>query len=132
MNTHSQLLASRQHDNEKNPGNGIEVDHVSLGCALEAEGDLEGAKLCFRRAIEIDQENSYAHFLLGCILEDEGEDKGDIADLRGAERCFRKMIEIDPEDGIAYNRLGCVLESIGSALEAEGDLAHTPRRRLLT
>ena len=60
---------------------------MSLGCAREAEVDLEGAALCFRRAIEIDQENSYAHFLLGCILHD-------IGDLHGAERCFRRLIEI--------------------------------------
>ena len=44
------------------------------------------------------QENAYAHWLLGCLLEDKGN-------LDGAELCSRRAIELDPEDGDAQRRV---------------------------
>ncbi len=46
--------------------------HWRLGCVLEAKGDLDGAELSFRRALEIDKEDGYAHCCLDGILDLDG------------------------------------------------------------
>ncbi len=65
---------------------------------LKDQGDLEGAKRCFERALKIDEKalgtehTSVARDVnnLGLVLKDQG-------DLEGAKRCYERALKIFEE-----------------------------------
>ncbi len=52
-----------------------------LGCVLEDKGDLDGAGISLRRAIEIDPEDGDTHWGLRCVFEAKGDLGGSDLDL---------------------------------------------------
>ena len=69
--------------------------HRDLGGALKAQGKLEEAIACFRKAIEVDPNDASAHVLLGDALRAQKK-------LDEAIACFRKAIELDPKLAFAH------------------------------
>ncbi len=68
--------------------------HSDLGNALKAQGKLEEAIDCYRRAIELNPKFASAHISLGIVLMEKGQ-------LDESIVCFQRAIELDPEDGLS-------------------------------
>jgi tetratricopeptide (TPR) repeat protein/tRNA A-37 threonylcarbamoyl transferase component Bud32 len=117
--------------------------NVTLGTALQDQGDLKGAITCYRKALDLNPKLAYTHNNLGNALQAEGDLKGAIAsyhkvlelnpkyapahtnlgnalqaegDVKGAIACYTKALELDPKLAAAHN-------SLGLALKAQGDPA---------
>ena len=82
--------------------------HYNLGLIYEQHGQLEEAKICFKRAIEIAPDEADAHYHLGRIAREQ-------ADLAGAIRYFDAVVTQDPrhsqneiwrEVGLTYFQAG--------------------------
>jgi tetratricopeptide (TPR) repeat protein len=87
-----------------------------LGTIAWKDGDVDTAKGLFKRALEADRRQSYAHNNLGALLElEEGR-------LTEAAQHYRAAIAIDPSDQIAHFNLGRLLLA---KLEALGEAAET-------
>ena len=74
----------------------------------KAQGKLDEAIACYRKAIELDPKYAAAHNNLGIALKDQGK-------LDEAIACYRKAIELDPKYAEAYNNLGVALVGSGEA-----------------
>ena len=91
---------------------------------LQDQGDLEGAKRCFERALKIDEKafgpehTSVAIDVnnLGSVLQDQG-------DLEGAKRCFERALKIDEKAlGPEHTSVARDVNNLGLVLQAQGDL----------
>ncbi len=74
--------------------------------------DPESATDSFRRAIELDAKNAYAHRMFGYSLMQTGN-------VDDAEAAVRKSIDLDPNDGKAHILLGSLCYQEGRENEAE-------------
>jgi tetratricopeptide (TPR) repeat protein len=77
----------------------------AIGCEIE-DGDAQGARAAYERALELDPKHADAHVNLGCLEHEAGR-------LREAERHYRAALEVRPGDGTAAFDLGVVLEDLG-------------------
>lgn len=68
--------------------------------------DLDKSIETYRKTLESDPNNIFAHNNLGCVLNIKG-------DLDGAIKEYMKLLEIDPNNAVAHNNLGCVLDKKG-------------------
>jgi tetratricopeptide (TPR) repeat protein/tRNA A-37 threonylcarbamoyl transferase component Bud32 len=84
------------------------VARNNLGAALRGKGNLDGAIVECRKAIELDSRYVPAHYNLGLALRDN-------RDLDGAIAAYQKAIELDHKCAPAHNNLG-------NALRDKGDL----------
>jgi tetratricopeptide (TPR) repeat protein len=110
--------------------------HTNLGAALNAQGRVNEAIACWRRALELNPNCAGAHNNLGNTFKDQGM-------LTEAMDCFRRALAIDPNLASAQLGLGRVYEQLGDLAEAESAfrealrlqpenaLPHTPLAMLL-
>jgi len=80
--------------------------HHNLGIALWKKGDLNGAIVSLRKAVELATEASSHRLSMGVVLKDKG-------DLKGAIASYLEAIELDPEYARAYVYLGFALKDQG-------------------
>jgi tetratricopeptide (TPR) repeat protein len=80
--------------------------HNTLGNALRANGDVDGAVAEFRKAIELDPKFALPHHNLGNALRAGG-------DVDEAITEFRKAIELDPRYSHPHHNLGLALREKG-------------------
>ena len=90
--------------------------HVASLCKLGVVNlrldDPISAADTFRRAVELDQENPFAHRMLGYSLMNLG-------DLAGAEQSVRRSVELAPKDAKNQNLLATITARLGRASESE-------------
>jgi tetratricopeptide (TPR) repeat protein len=95
---------------EQNPG------HIPALCKLGVVNlrlkDISAAIDSFRRAVELDANNPYAHRMLGFSFMN-------FNDLPAAEQCFEKAIELAPDDAKSHLLLGILTNRLGRNKEAE-------------
>jgi tetratricopeptide (TPR) repeat protein len=87
--------------------------HFNLGCALDLNGNSEGAIAEYRRALRLNPESDHAHFNLGSVLGGKGDWDGEIAEEREALR-------LDPDNDYAHFNLAMALAHKG---DREGEVA---------
>lgn len=97
---------------EQNPG------HVPALCKLgvvqmKLDQPMEASE-SFRRAVELDANNSYAHRMLGYAHLK-------IGDLAAAELHVKRAVELAPDDAWAYLLLGNIAYRLGETDEAEAN-----------
>lgn len=97
---------------EQNPG------HVPALCKLgvvqmKLDEPMEASE-SFRRAVELDANNSYAHRMLGYAHMK-------IGDLAAAQLHIKRAVELAPDDAWAYILLGTIAYRLGDADEAEAN-----------
>lgn len=94
--------------------------HILLGAIRQEQGDVEGAKDAFRRALYLDPDATAAHFLLGILLARQGE----WAATRRSMQAAATLLERSPLDqALSWAddlTAGRLLETARSYLEAEG------------
>jgi tetratricopeptide (TPR) repeat protein len=81
------------------------------GLAQLASNQLDQAEASFRKQIEINAFDEFAHNNLGRVLWRERK-------YPEAEAAFRKQIEVNPLDQYAWNNLGSMLNGLGNYAEA--------------
>jgi hypothetical protein len=90
--------------------------HVTSLCKLGVVNlrlnDPTAAADTFRRAVELDQHNPYAHRMLGFSLMNLG-------DLAGAEQSVRRSVDLAPTDAKNLNLLATITYRLGHAKESE-------------
>lgn len=82
----------------------VEVD---LGNLLRLADDEAGAEAAYRRAIELDPANAYAHYHLGLQLQARG-------DRKHALKEYRAALEIDPNYAWAEYQVGTIHHARGA------------------
>jgi pentatricopeptide repeat protein len=97
---------------EENPG------HVPALCKLgvvqmKLDDPMEASE-SFRRAVELDANNSYAHRMLGYAHLK-------IGDLAAAELHVKRAVELAPDDAWAYLLLGTIAYRLGETDDAEAN-----------
>jgi len=90
---------------------GAAIAHYNLGEHLRAQGDLEGAALCWRRAVEVEPAFSWPLSGLGSLAALRGE-PGE------ARRYFERALAVNPSDAAALYNLATSLEDEGRFAEA--------------
>jgi serine/threonine-protein kinase len=80
--------------------------HYNLGAALKAKGDVSGAIISYKKALDLDPKYAPAHTNLGGAL---GEQK----DMGEALSHLKKALDLDPQYAPAHNNLGVVLQAQG-------------------
>ena len=103
----------------RNPG--CWMAHYNLGIALNKQGDIDGAIVHYRQALELRPSYAEAHYNLGRLLVQEGQ-------LDEAITHYEKALEMSPSDADAHNNLGAALLASGRVDEA---IAHY-RKALVT
>ena len=103
----------------RNPG--CWMAHYNLGIALNKQGDIDGAIVHYRQALELRPSYAEAHYNLGRLLVQEGQ-------LDEAITHYEKALEMSPGDADAHNNLGAALLASGRVDEA---IAHY-RKALVT
>lgn len=90
--------------------------HVSSLCKLGVVNlrlnDPATAAETFRRAVELDDNNPYAHRMLGFALMSLG-------DLAAAEQCVRRSVALAPDDAKSQNLLATIAYRLGHPAESE-------------
>ncbi|MCX6876538.1 MAG: tetratricopeptide repeat protein [Verrucomicrobia bacterium] len=90
--------------------------HVSSLCKLGVVNlrlnDPSAAAETFRRAVELDDNNPYAHRMLGFALMNLG-------DLAGAEHHVRRSVNLAPDDAKSQNLLATIAYRLGNPAESE-------------
>ena len=111
------------------------------GQALQAEGNLEGARAAYDETLEIDPKHAQAHVNLVAIHGQMGNYEWSerhyqlslavnpsiseahynfgvtrhvAGDFAGAAEAYRKALDINPQDADAHSNLGATLEQLGS------------------
>ena len=79
------------------------------------KGPLERSKDYYKKAIELDPSYDRAHYYLGHVLWDLGDEKL-------AEEEFKTCTQLDPNDPITYNDLGALYESWGQLDKAKENI----------
>lgn len=108
-------------------------------------GDTAAAKATFTKALTADSTNKYAHFNLGVIAQQAGDDKAAMGeydralktdgafasalynkailtehtDLPAAVALYKRAVKADPKMAAAYMRLGFALVHLGEQKEGE-------------
>lgn len=95
---------------DSNPGDTSAL--CKLGLVQLKIGDLSGADNAFRRAIELDGNNPYAHMMLGVALHSAGN-------LGEAEKMATKSVDLAPDNYRAQMLLGAILFELGKLGESE-------------
>jgi len=80
-----------------------------IGIAFKERGELQKAKSCIEKAIELSPNFAAAHNNLGLVFEELGE-------VQKAKSCIEKAIEINPNYSIAYWNLHSFSSNIDEAL----------------
>lgn len=97
--------------------------HLNLGIALDALGDMDGARASLENALALDPAEPFANYNLGRLHYLRGA-------LPWSERLLREALRARPEFFEARFMLGCVLQSRGNpaaaALEFEAALREQP------
>jgi tetratricopeptide (TPR) repeat protein len=115
-----QLELAKQRGGRTEVGGGLN----NLGLVLRAQGDLEGAKDAFERALRIDEAvhgpdhpNVAAHVNnLGSVLRAQG-------DLEGARAAYERALRIDEAVyGPDHPNVAIRVNNLGSVLHDQGDL----------
>lgn len=83
-----------------------------LGVVHLRLNEAESAVDCFRRAVEMDGQNAYAHRMLGVAMMQ-------MSDLTGAESAVRRAVDLAPTESKNLMLLGAVCYRLGRAPEAE-------------
>lgn len=95
---------------EQNPG------HIPALCKLGVVNlrlkDISAAIDSFRRAVELDANNPYAHRMLGFSFMN-------FNDLPAAEQCLKEAINLAPDDAKSHLLLGILTNRLGRNKEAE-------------
>ena len=86
--------------------------HNSMGNALKALGQFDGALASYRRALEIKPNFAEAYINLGATLQEQDR-------LDEAEACYHRALEVKPDYAEAYINLGNTLKDQGRFIEAE-------------
>ncbi|MFT4175092.1 MAG: tetratricopeptide repeat protein [Luteolibacter sp.] len=95
---------------DANPGNTSAL--CKLGVVNLRLNDTQAAIDTFRRAVEMDEKNAYAHRMLGYAFMTSG-------DLRSAEEHTRRSVELAPEDAKSQMLMGSLCYRNGRVKEAE-------------
>ena len=85
----------------------------SLGNALTAQGDHDGAITSYKRAISIDPNYATTHYNMGNALQKKG-------DLDGAITSYKQALSLNPNHTNAHINLGRVLRTKG---DLDGEIA---------
>ena len=95
---------------DANPGDTSAL--CKLGVVQLRLKDGPAAGDAFRRAVELEDRNPYAHRMLGFSHMMMG-------DLNGAERSVARSVELAPDDALSQNFLGYIQYRLGKTSEAE-------------
>jgi tetratricopeptide (TPR) repeat protein len=95
---------------ESNPGDTSAL--CKLGIVQLRLQDGPAASDAFRRAVELEDRNPYAHRMLGFSQMMMG-------DMNGAERSVARSVELAPDEAISQNFLGYIQYRLGKTSEAE-------------
>jgi len=95
--------------------------YVDLGALYVQMGRLSEAQLCFRKAIDNDPDDAYAHVQLGSLLLQQ--EKG-----KQALQAFRRALALAPNSAEAHRALAIGLIELGRFGEAELALRGALRR----
>ena len=82
------------------------ADHFRRGWELNEKGDLDGAVVEYRAALQLNPNAAEAHYNLGLVLKRKG-------DLDGAVVEYRAALQLNPNDADAHYDLGLVLDRKG-------------------
>lgn len=83
-----------------------------LGVVHLRLNEIDAAADCFRRAVEMDGQNSYAHRMLGVALMKQ-------SNLPNAESAVRRAVDLTPTDPKNLMLLGAICYRLGRTPEAE-------------
>jgi tetratricopeptide (TPR) repeat protein len=86
--------------------------YVSLGKALEKQGNLPAAAAAFREAIHLKGDDPRIHYDLGVALHGQGK-------LADAVAAYRRATDLKPDYAEAYSNLGAALWGLGQRSAAE-------------
>lgn len=106
---------------------GCALAHTALGFASHITGAIEDAQRAYRRAMQVDSEEWYAHRLLGAIYAREGN-------FKSATGLFQRAIGLKPSHIGSYDHLYNVLLRLNryeEALEVADDGIQAARQRLM-
>jgi tetratricopeptide (TPR) repeat protein len=87
-------------------------NHMYLGLALAASGDMNSGIRELTTALELDPTNARAHLNMGTVCLQAGQE-----DLAKSE--FEKALQIDPWFPEAHNNIGLILSKTNQAEQAE-------------
>jgi Tfp pilus assembly protein PilF len=79
---------------------------IAEGAAALERGDVAGARVAFKRALEINPKDVTAHTYLGALSDRAGQ-------LDEAERHFAAAVTSDPSSPSAHNNYGAILLKLG-------------------
>jgi len=98
---------------------GIENARLELltGDALGGLGRVEEAQSHYRKALDIEPDNFFAHMALGEIAFSDSA-------WEEARQHFEKAIKSNPDSVVALNYIGCALTSLGETEKAKDYLLH--------
>jgi Flp pilus assembly protein TadD len=125
------------------------ADLVTQGLKAQLSGDLTTAENDYREAVQLDQNNTLAHYDLGTIYDQQGKQAEAVreyqvtltvdpnfaqalfnlgvdtanSDPQGAEVLYRKVVSLQPNWATAWLNLGFALQSEGKVAEAKADWA---------
>jgi tetratricopeptide (TPR) repeat protein len=85
--------------------------YFNLGLALETQGHLDEAALCYEHALRLEPRFVEAYKTLGNTLKSQGR-------LADAIACYQQALERKPDDAAIYNNLGITLDEQGRFVEA--------------
>lgn len=80
--------------------------HINLGVALYQLGDVDGARSCFIKAVQLDPMNGICRYNLGCVLEEQGEIDEAIRHLVCAARALPNHADARFNLALAYEKRG--------------------------
>ena len=84
----------------------------NLGIIFQELREIQKAKDCYEKVIEINPNHMNAYNNLGIIFQELGN-------LQKAKDCYEKAIEINPNYSNAYNNLGTIFQELGENQKAK-------------
>jgi eukaryotic-like serine/threonine-protein kinase len=103
----------QDHSTSRNAINGLRSTHIRLGNALRDDGDLEGAIVHYKSAIEADPKHPDAHRNLIAVWREQGK-------LQESIEQYLKALELDLKQAVICVNLGAALRA---AKEWDGAIA---------
>ena len=92
--------------------------YISLGMALQDDGNLERAKFCYDEIIKLYPDSSDAYFNRGTLLANEGKYTEALLD-------YDKCAKLKPDYSIVYYNRGNLKAALNKDSEAYNDLSHS-------